>query len=55
MTVKDLIEELEELPMDMPVVVDYKEISRVAFEEVVYYLDRINKVGYTSGPAVTLE
>ena len=38
MTVRELIEELEELPMDLPVVNDVKEIEEVAFDEL-YFLD----------------
>ena len=39
MTVRDLIKELEDLPMDLPVVNDFKEIERVSLEDSFYYLD----------------
>ena len=39
MTVRDLIEELEEMPMDLPVVNDVKEIEDVSLEDGLYFLD----------------
>lgn len=41
MTVRELIEELEEFPMDLPVVSNMKEISFVDYEDKVYYLDKM--------------
>lgn len=38
MTVRDLIKELESLPMDLPVVTDLKEIQCVTIEDS-FYLD----------------
>ena len=55
MTVRELIEELEELPMDLPVVTDYQEITEVNLDDNFYFLDRISKEGYTIGPAIVLE
>lgn len=55
MTVRELIEELEELPMDLPVVTDYQEISEVSLENKYYFLERWSKDGYWVGPAVVLE
>ena len=52
MTVRDLIKELEEYPMDLPVVSVEKEISNVKIIDNAYYLD---KLGYTFGAAVELE
>jgi len=52
MTVRELIEELEEYPMDLPVVSVEKEIHNIRLVESMYYLDEI---GYTSGTAVELE
>ena len=55
MTVRDLIEELEELPQDLPVVTDYKEITDIYLENKFYFLDRYYKDGYWIGPAVVLD
>ena len=55
MTVRDLIDELKELPQDLPVVTDYKEITDVKFEDAFYFLDKSNPDGYYIGPAVVLE
>lgn len=55
MTVRDLIEELEELPQDLPVVTDYKEITDIYLENKFYFLDRHSKDGYWIGPAVVLD
>ena len=52
MTVRDLIKELEEYPMDLPVVSVEKEISNIKIIDNTYYLD---KLGYTFGSAVELE
>lgn len=55
MTVRDLIEELEQLPMDLPVVTDYKEITDIDIVKDFYFLDMHTTVGYSVGPAVVLE
>lgn len=55
MTVRDLILELRELPQDLPVVTDYKEITDIKLDDCFYFLDKYNKNGYTIGPAVVLE
>lgn len=55
MTVRELIEELEDLPQDIPVTTDYHEIKHVCYEESFYYLSNINKEGYIIEPAVVLE
>ena len=55
MTVSDLINELKELPQDLPVVTDYKEITDVEFEDSFYFLDKTSTDGYYIGPAVVLE
>ena len=52
MTVQDLIEELKEMPMDLPVVNDYKEISHVDHEGNVYYLDKSEENYYLSEAVV---
>ena len=51
MTVRELIEELEEYPMDLPVVNDLKEITEVDMSDNMYYLDNIT---YAFSPAVIL-
>lgn len=55
MTVRDLIQELKELPQDLPVVTDYSEITDVSLCDNFYFLDKHNKDGYDIGPAVVLE
>jgi hypothetical protein len=55
MTVRDLIKELKELPQDLPVVTDYKEITDVSVDDSFYFLDSTSKTGYDIGPAVVLE
>ena len=55
MIVRDLIEELKQLPQDLPVVTDYHEITEVDFTDNFYFLDKISETGYTIGPAVVLE
>lgn len=55
MTVKDLILELSELPQDLPVVTDYKEITDIELNNSFYFLDKHSKNGYNVGPAVVLE
>lgn len=55
MTVRDLIEELEELPMDLPVVIDYQEVSEIDIEDDYYYLDKHTPNRYSVGPVVVLE
>ena len=54
MTVRELIEELEEMPMDLPVISNVKEIEHVHFEEGLYYLDS-SPVQYAYSSAVILE
>lgn len=54
MTVRELIEELEEYPMDLPVVNDVREITEVKIADMMYYLDK-SQIGYTFTPAVELE
>ena len=54
MTVRELIEELEEYPMDLPVVNDIKEITSIKLADMVYYLDK-HEASYTYTPAVELE
>lgn len=54
MTVRDLIEELEEMPMDLPIVIDFQEISMVAIRDKFYYLNKY-ATDYLVGPAVVLE
>lgn len=53
MTVRDLIEELEELPMDLPVVNEFQEVTEATVEECTYFLDN-SPSGYTYSPAVVL-
>lgn len=55
MTVRDLIKELRDLPQDLPVVTDYKEITDIAVEDNFYFLDKHNKNGYDISSAVVLE
>ena len=51
MTVRDLIEELEELPMDYPVLIDNEPITSIEIKDAWYCL-----VGdiYQTSPAVVL-
>lgn len=55
MTVRDLIKELQDLPQDLPVVTDYKEITDLTVDNNFYFLDKYSKNGYDIGPAVILE
>lgn len=55
MTVSDLIKELKELPQDLPVVTDYKEITDIKLDDSFYFLDKHSQVGYSIGPAIVLE
>lgn len=55
MTVRELIKELEEMPQDTPVVTDYHEITHVTYEESFYFINNVNKSGYTVEPAIILE
>lgn len=51
MTVRDLIETLETMPQDLPVVVDSKEVDVVVIRDEVYYsVD----AGYTDGEIIKL-
>ena len=54
MTVRELIEELEEYPMDLPVINDVREITEVSLADIAYYLDKSN-FGYSYTSAVVLE
>ena len=53
MTVRELIEELEEYPMDLPVIMDFKEIEHINVVEGAYYL--VSENHYCSSDAVVLE
>ena len=53
MTVRDLVEELEQFPMDLPVVTDVKEISSVDLDDGMYYLDN-SSTQYVFSSAVVL-
>lgn len=55
MTVRELIEELEDMPQDVPVVTDYQEIKHVHYNENFYYLNNTIPNGYVVEPAVVLE
>lgn len=55
MTVSDLIEELEQLPPDLPVVSCYKEVTNVIAAESSYYFSILDKNNYTVGPCVLME
>ena len=39
MTVKELIDRLEELPQDYPVVVENHEITEIVIRDEIYYTD----------------
>lgn len=54
MTVAELIEELEQYPMTLPVVTNSKEITDIQFNDNMYFLDN-SPQGYTCYPAVELE
>ena len=54
MTVKDLIEELKEYPLDLPVVCDFKELFSVELSESTYFLNK-SEDGYSCSSAVVLE
>lgn len=54
MTVRDLIKELEEYPMDLPVVVNSQEVVQVKMCDT-YYLSKFATSGYESGTVVELE
>ena len=55
MTVSELIKELEDMPQEAPVIVNYREITHVHFQEASYCLCNVNQNGYTIDPAVVLE
>ena len=55
MTVHELISALEEMPQDIPVVTDYHEIKHIMYEESFYFINNVNKDGYTIEPAIILE
>ena len=46
MTVRELIETLEEFPQDLPVVVETSEVEQVVIREEVFYS---SESGYTDG------
>ena len=54
MTVAELIEELEQYPMTLPVVTNSKEITDIQFNDNMYFLDN-SPQGYACYPAVELE
>lgn len=51
MTVRDLIETLEEMPQDLPVVSDTKEVDIVVIRDEIYYS---SGDGYIDGEIVKL-
>lgn len=51
MTVKELIEHLEELPMDYPIVTDEGEVTLVLVRDEIYFTE---DHGYREGPIVKL-
>ena len=55
MTVSELIEELYQLPQDLPIVSNYKEVTTVQVEDSFYVLDPVSKTGYSIGSVVVLE
>ena len=55
MTVRELIEELEQLPQDLTVVTDYKEITTVEYCNAYYLLNNCSKQGYSIEPVIVLE
>lgn len=55
MTVKDLISELKQLPQDVPVISNYKEITDVDYADACYIIGDYDRDGYIIGAAVTLE
>lgn len=55
MTVRELIEELEEMPMELPVIAAFKEVTHIEVSDGIYYLDELVKHGYNSSAAVMLE
>ena len=54
MTVRELINELKNLPQDFPVVVDYKETTNISVSDS-YYILNDEQTGYSIGSAVVLE
>ena len=54
MIVNELISELKELPQDLPVVVDYKELTNIEVSDSYYILTN-SESGYSIGAAVVLE
>lgn len=51
MTVRDLIEVLEELPYDLPVVVESHETEEVVIRDEIYYSAELK---YKDGPIVKI-
>lgn len=54
MTVAELIEELEQYPMTLPVVTNSKEITDIHFHDSMYFLDDSSQ-GYQCYSAIELE
>ena len=51
LTVRDLIEILEEMPYDLPVVVNDNEADEVLLRDEIYYT---SDLGYQDGPIVKI-
>ena len=51
MTVRELIEALEEMPQDLPVVADSKEIDIIVIRNEIYYS---SDAGYIDGEIIKL-
>lgn len=51
MTVRDLIEILEEMPADLPVVVDGSEVDQVLLRDEIYYSADL---GYQDGEIIKI-
>lgn len=51
MTVRELIEELEHFPQDLPVVVESSEVDQILIREEVYYS---SDEGYSEGMIIKL-
>jgi len=54
MIVRDLIAELEELPQDLPIVVNHKEVTDIIYSDATYVLNEYEK-DYFIGSAIILE
>ena len=51
MTVRELIEALEEMPSDLPVVVNSEEVEDILQRDEIYYS---SEQGYQEGPIIKL-